>query len=88
MKKLLAVMAATTCISASHAQEVKEFNIGILGGENAQDRMTSNECYRAAIEKDMVFTQQGGFNRANKLFEGQLQRILETFNHTVWKPAA
>jgi phosphonate transport system substrate-binding protein len=53
MKKLLAVLAATTCITSAHAQELKEFNIGILGGENAQDRMTSNECYRAAIEKEL-----------------------------------
>ena len=30
-----------------------EFNIGILGGENAQDRMTSNECFRAAIEAEL-----------------------------------
>ncbi len=52
MKKLLALLAATTCLTATaQAQEIKEFNIGILGGENAQDRMTSNECYRAAIEK-------------------------------------
>ena len=43
---------------------------------------------RAAIEKDMVFTQQGGFNRANKLFDGQLQQVLDTFNNSVWKPAA
>ena len=50
MKKLLAILAATTCIGTAHAQEIKEFNIGILGGENAQDRMTSNECYRVAIE--------------------------------------
>ncbi|KAF0174629.1 MAG: phosphonate transport system substrate-binding protein [Rhodobacteraceae bacterium] len=50
MKKLFAILAATTCIGTAHAQEIKEFNIGILGGENAQDRMTSNECYRAAIE--------------------------------------
>lgn len=53
MKKLLALLAATTCIGTAHAQEIKEFNIGILGGENAQDRMTSNECYRAAIEKEL-----------------------------------
>lgn len=55
MKKLLAVLAATTTLTpaltgAVHAQEITEFNIGILGGENAQDRMTSNECYRAGIE--------------------------------------
>ena len=53
MKKLLALLAATTCIGTAHAQEIKEFNIGILGGENAQDRMTSNECYRVAIEKQL-----------------------------------
>ena len=53
MKKLLALLVATTCIGTAHAQEIKEFNIGILGGENAQDRMTSNECYRAAIEKEL-----------------------------------
>jgi phosphonate transport system substrate-binding protein len=53
MKKIFAILAATTCIGTAHAQEIKEFNIGILGGENAQDRMTSNECYRAAIEASL-----------------------------------
>ena len=51
MKKLLALLAATTCIGTAHAQEIKEFNIGILGGENAQDRMTSNECFRVKMEE-------------------------------------
>ena len=52
MKKLLAVLAATTTLATPlYAQEaIKEFNIGILGGENAQDRLNSSECYRAAIE--------------------------------------
>ena len=53
MNKLLAILAATTTLATPVlAQDaIKEFNIGILGGENAQDRMTSNECYRVAIEK-------------------------------------
>jgi len=51
MKKLIAVLAATSTLAgAVQAQEIKEFNIGILGGENAQDRATSNECYRKAVE--------------------------------------
>ena len=52
MKKLLALLAATTALATPALAEeaIKEFNIGILGGENAQDRITSNECYRAAIE--------------------------------------
>lgn len=54
MQKLLTATAlvALTATSAL-AQEIKEFNIGILGGENAQDRMTSNECFRAKIEAEL-----------------------------------
>ena len=53
MKKLLAILAATTTLASPVlAQDaIKEFNIGVLGGENAADRMTANECYRAAVEK-------------------------------------
>ncbi len=52
MKKIIAILAATTALAGPVlAQDaIKEFNIGVLGGENAQDRMTGNECYRAAIE--------------------------------------
>jgi phosphonate transport system substrate-binding protein len=54
MKTMLSVLAATTVLAgAVQAQEIKEFNIGILGGENAQDRLTSQECYRAAIETEL-----------------------------------
>ena len=54
MKTLALALAASTILSgAAMAQEVTQFNIGILGGENAQDRMNSNECYRAAIEKEL-----------------------------------
>jgi len=54
MKHLILALAATTALTgAAGAEGIKEFNIGILGGENAQDRMTSNECYRAAIEKEL-----------------------------------
>ncbi|TWI37155.1 phosphonate ABC transporter substrate-binding protein [Paracoccus sulfuroxidans] len=54
MKTLaLALAAATALTSAATAQEIKQFNIGIMGGENAQDRMTANECYRAAIEAEL-----------------------------------
>ncbi|EKE71378.1 MULTISPECIES: phosphonate ABC transporter substrate-binding protein [Roseobacteraceae] len=52
MKNLLAAVLATTAfVGAAHAQEIKEFNIGLLGGENAQDRLNSNECLRAYAEE-------------------------------------
>lgn len=58
MQKLLTTLALTTALATSlttgaSAQEIKEFNIGILGGENAQDRMTSNECLRAKVEAEL-----------------------------------
>ncbi len=55
MKKLLTATAMTAVFATSaFAQDaITEFNIGILGGENAQDRLTSNECFRAAIEAEL-----------------------------------
>jgi phosphonate transport system substrate-binding protein len=51
MKILLLALGLSTALSSvAGAQEITGFNIGVLGGENAQDRATSNECYRAHIE--------------------------------------
>ncbi|MEM7742345.1 MAG: phosphonate ABC transporter substrate-binding protein [Pseudomonadota bacterium] len=51
MKKLLAAFAASAMIGGvAVAEEITEFRIGILGGENAQDRLNSNECLRAKTE--------------------------------------
>ena len=45
MKKMLAAVVATTALTApAFAQEIEEFRIGILGGENAQDRLNNNQC--------------------------------------------
>lgn len=54
MKKLLAILAATTALSGAAFAEshgISEFNIGILGGENAQDRLASTECLRVKTEE-------------------------------------
>jgi len=51
MKNLLAILAATTALAgAAGAEDIKAFNIGLLGGENAQDRLNSNECLRKYAE--------------------------------------
>ena len=45
MKKLLAAIVATTALTAPvMAEDITEFRIGILGGENAQDRLNNNQC--------------------------------------------
>lgn len=47
---VLAALAATALAGAASAQEIKEFRIGLLGGENASDRLRSNECLREKTE--------------------------------------
>ncbi len=52
MKKLANLLAVTTALAGpAAAQEITEFNIGLLGGENAQDRLANNECFRAYVEE-------------------------------------
>ncbi|MDR5654079.1 phosphonate ABC transporter substrate-binding protein [Ruixingdingia sedimenti] len=52
MTRLILTLALSTALTgAAAAQDITRFNLGILGGENAQDRMSSNECYRAKLEE-------------------------------------
>ncbi|WP_412565646.1 phosphonate ABC transporter substrate-binding protein [Thalassobius sp. MITS945101] len=56
MKKLIAAVLATTALTATvaapvSAEGIDQFRIGILGGENAQDRLNNNECLRARTEE-------------------------------------
>jgi phosphonate transport system substrate-binding protein len=54
MQKLLTATALVSLMATSaFAQDITEFNIGILGGENAQDRMTNLECFRAKVEAEL-----------------------------------
>ncbi len=54
MKKILALALATTALTTpvfAEGHAITEFRIGLLGGENAQDRLASNECFRAYTEE-------------------------------------
>lgn len=74
MKNLLALLAAATFLSgAATAEEITEFRIGILGGENAQDRLTSNECVRAYIQ-DLLGVETKIFTPAD--YDGVIQGLL------------
>lgn len=58
MKKLIAAALATTAMTASltsaaMAQDITEFRIGILGGENAQDRLNNHECLKNYTEETL-----------------------------------
>ncbi|WP_298973342.1 phosphonate ABC transporter substrate-binding protein [uncultured Roseobacter sp.] len=54
MKKIICALVATTALTTTAFADdkaISEFRIGILGGENAQDRLNSNECLRAYTEE-------------------------------------
>ncbi|MEE3070401.1 MAG: phosphonate ABC transporter substrate-binding protein [Pseudomonadota bacterium] len=54
MKTLIAAVLATTALTgAAAAQEITQFNIGILGGENAQDRLNNHECLKKYTEETL-----------------------------------
>jgi type I restriction enzyme R subunit len=43
----------------------------------------------AIDDPDLVFRREGGgFNRLDKMFNGELQQVLEAFNDSLWLPAA
>jgi phosphonate transport system substrate-binding protein len=51
-KTLIAAALASTALALPlHAQSITEFNVGILGGENAQDRLANQECFRVKLEE-------------------------------------
>lgn len=86
MKKMLAALLATTVMGAPlHAQEMTGFNIGILGGENAQDRLTSNECYRKAVE-DTLGVPVKVFTPAD--YDGVIQGLLGGTIDMAWMGAS
>ncbi|MEM6890180.1 MAG: phosphonate ABC transporter substrate-binding protein [Pseudomonadota bacterium] len=49
---LVSAIALSALATAAVAEgDITEFRIGLLGGENAQDRLNSNECLRAYTEE-------------------------------------
>ena len=86
MKKLLAaILATTSMLTPVMAQDISEFRIGILGGENAQDRMTSNECVRAYVE-DLLDVPTKIFTPAD--YDGVIQGLLGGTIDMAWLGAS
>ncbi len=54
MKKVIAAVLATTALTTPvFAEGIEEFRIGILGGENAQDRLNAHECLKSYVEETL-----------------------------------
>lgn len=91
MKKLVAAILATTALTGAafadthgHAK-IDEFRIGVLGGENAQDRMTSNECLRQKTE-DLLGVPTKVFTPAD--YDGVIQGLLGGTIDVAWLGAS
>ncbi|QBK32176.1 phosphonate ABC transporter substrate-binding protein [Roseitalea porphyridii] len=89
LKKLLVATTAVAALAAGSfsvaAQEISEFRIGILGGENAQDRLASNECVRAYIE-DLLGVETKLFTPAD--YDGVIQGLLGGTIDMAWLGAS
>ena len=86
MKKLLAALVATTALAGpALAEDITEFRIGILGGENAQDRLNSNECLRAKTE-DLLGVETKLFAPAD--YNGVIQGLLGGTIDMAWLGAS
>lgn len=64
---------ALTGVAFAGGHEIKEFRVGILGGENAQDRLTSNECVRAYVS-ELLGVETKIFTPAD--YDGVIQGLL------------
>lgn len=56
MKTLITAILATTALTTAALADdmaITEFRIGLLGGENAQDRLNNNECLREYAEETL-----------------------------------
>ena len=52
------------------------------------DEMTSQVVIDRQTFDNPPFAQQGGYNRLNKIFGGELDAILEEIRTETWEPAA
>ena len=81
-----AVSFAVLAIAApAQAEDIKEFRIGVLGGENAQDRLTSNECVRKYVQ-DLLGVETKIFTPAD--YDGVIQGLLGGTIDMAWLGAS
>ena len=88
MKKRIAAILATTLLASGAFADgygISEFRIGILGGENAQDRLNNNECLRTRTE-DLLGVETKLFAPAD--YDGVIQGLLGGTIDMAWLGAS
>jgi type I restriction enzyme R subunit len=55
----------------------------------AQTKANMLDDHEALDNSELVFRREsGGFARLDRIFGGELQQVLDTFNESLWAPAA
>ena len=89
LKTTLAAVLATTALTGAalaEAHAVAEFNIGVLGGENAQDRMTANQCLADYVSEALGGIPVNIFTPAD--YNGVIQGLLGGTLDMAWLGAS
>ena len=73
-KTLLATVALMSLAGAAAAEDLKEFRIGILGGENEADRLRNFQCLQDDLKKEFGFEKVSLFPAAD--YDGVIQGLL------------
>jgi phosphonate transport system substrate-binding protein len=70
----VALIAMGAAATATYAQEIKEFRIGILGGENEADRLRNYQCLADHLKETFGFEKVSLFPAAD--YDGVIQGLL------------
>lgn len=73
-KILLASVTLLSLVSVAAAEDLKEFRIGILGGENEADRLRNYNCLSDHLKKEFGFTKVSLFPASD--YDGVIQGLL------------
>jgi phosphonate transport system substrate-binding protein len=73
-KTLLAATALLALVGGAAAQDLKEFRVGILGGENEADRLRNYACLSDHLKKEFGFEKVSLFPAAD--YDGVIQGLL------------
>ncbi|KRB58612.1 phosphonate ABC transporter substrate-binding protein [Rhizobium sp. Root708] len=73
-KALFAATALFALAGVSHAADLKEFRVGILGGENEADRLRNYACLADHLKKEFGFEKVSLFPAAD--YDGVIQGLL------------
>ena len=89
LTELLAQLVATQVGLYQSPEESQYDLLRLLQKIAAQTKANMLVDHEALYDPDLVFRREGGgFTQLDRIFGGELQQVLDTFNESLWSPAA